>query len=313
VEIGLGGLDLVGIMEESFAAYSRGEAVVPPVGELLLEDPPGEVHIKHGYIRGDEFFVIKVASGFYRNPESGLPSGHGLMLLFSRKTGAPEAVILDEGYLTDMRTAAAGAVAARHLASHPIRRIGILGGGVQGRLQLRLLESVTDCRRALVWMRDAGKFQRYRSDLDAPETTVELAEAPAEVAAECDLIVTTTPSTTPLLRARDVRPGTHLTAVGSDTGGKIELDPEILGLADAVVVDSLSQSESRGEVYRAVEAGAIRRKDVLELGDVVRRDARVRTSEDQITVCDLTGVAVQDIRIAEAVYRRLENERESER
>ncbi len=301
IEEVLSQLDVVALMEEGFAAYSDGRAVVPPVGELIFEDPPGETHIKYGYIRGGDHYVIKIASGFYGNPELGLPSGSGMMLLFSQKTGFPEAVLLDEGHLTDVRTAAAGAVAAKHLAPSDVQRIGILGGGVQARLQLELLLPLISCRKVLVWMRDPGGVDSYLEYFADSGLEIESAASPGEVADGCTLIVTTTPSKTPLLSAERIRKGTHITAIGSDTVDKIELEPEILANADLVVVDSLSQSETRGEVFRAVEAGALRRDSVVELGAVISGRVPGRTDNQQITVCDLTGVAVQDLMIAQGV------------
>jgi len=294
-------IDVVGLMEEGFVAYSEGRAMVPPVGELIFEDPPGETHIKYGYIRGGDHYVIKIASGFYGNSEIGLPSGSGLMLLLSQKTGFLEAVLLDEGRLTDVRTAAAGAVAAKHLAPTNVRRIGILGGGVQARLQLELLQPLTSCRDVLVWMRDPAKFEPYVDYFSDSDLAIELAASSEEVADSCNLIVTATPSKTPLLSAASIQAGTHITAIGSDTVDKIELAPEILGNADLVVVDSLSQSEVRGEVFRAVDAGALSRETVVELGAVVAGHARGRVDDSQVTVCDLTGVAVQDLMIAQGV------------
>jgi ornithine cyclodeaminase len=301
-------VDVVGLVERGFVAYSRGEVVVPPVGELLFEQPPGECHIKYGYIRGDDLYVIKVASGFYENPHLGLPSSQGLMLLFCSRTGVPKAVLLDNGYLTDVRTAAAGAVAARHLAPREVNRIGIVGAGTQGRLQLRYLREVTSCRNALVWSPDPGEFPGYRSSFEESDLRVETTSDLAGLAAKCNLIVTATPSTTPLLQAEWIRPGTHITAVGSDTAHKIELDPAILGMADLVVADSLVQSESRGEIFRAVQAGTISRAGVAELGNVIAAPDRARSDDSQITVCDLTGVAVQDIQIAKAVYSGIAGE-----
>lgn len=298
-------LDLVDLMEQGFEAYSKGHAVVPPVGELIFEDPPGETHIKYGYIRGGDYYVIKVASGFYDNSELGLPSGHGLMLLFSQKTGFPEAVLLDEAYLTDVRTAAAGAVAAKHLAPSQVDRIGVLGGGVQARLQLEHALPHVDCRRVLVWMRNPDATASYREHFANAELQIELAASPAEVARDCNFIVTTTPAKEPLLRNDDIRPGTHITAMGSDTEDKLELDPQILGRADRVVADSLPQSESRGEVFQAVKSGALDRELVVELGAVIAGTAAGRTDDDQITVCDLTGVAVQDLMIAQGVLEGL--------
>lgn len=294
-------LDLVDLMERGFAAYSEGRVVVPPVGEMLFEDPPGDTHIKYGYINGGEHFVIKIASGFYNNPQLGLSSSQGMMLLFSQKTGVLESILLDEGHLTNIRTAAAGAVAAKHLAPGRIKRIGILGAGIQGKLQLEHLMGVVPCRDVSVWVPGPSETESYLEYFAETDLKIEIADTPEQVAEKCSLIVTSTPAKEPLLKADSIRPGTHITAMGSDTAEKIELDPEILGRADLVVVDSLSQSETRGEVFRAVEAGALSRGSVSELGAVISGQVEGRTSDNQITVCDLTGVAVQDLMIAEAV------------
>ena len=297
--------DQLAAMESAFTAYSSGQAVVPPVGELVFEHPPGDVHIKYGYLKSDDYYVIKVASGFYDNPGLGLPSSNGLMLLFSRKTGEGLAVLLDEGYLTDVRTAAAGAVAARYLAPDPVERIGIVGSGTQARLQVQYLSEVTGCRKVVVWGRTAGNVDLYRDEMEAMGFAVEVVESAGDVAARCNLIVTTTPSTAPLVGA--VRKGTHVTAVGSDSPGKQELDPSVLGGADLVVADSISQCLDRGEISGAIDAGMLGADDVVELGRIVAGDAPGRTSVEQITVADLTGVAVQDIAITRAVYEAIDS------
>lgn len=299
------GIDPLPLIEEGFAAYSQGRAVVPPVGEMVFDHPPGDVHIKYGYIKGDDHYVIKIASGFYDNPKVGLPSGNGMMLLFSQKTGELECLLLDEGYLTNLRTAAAGAVAAEHLAPRKVRTVGILGAGIQGRMQLEWLRRVRHFEEALVWGLDEAELAAYRRDMEPRGFRVRTTLSAEEVAAAARLIVTCTPSTRPLLRADWIRPGTHITAVGSDTPEKQELDPGILAKASRVVVDSLSQSELRGEVFKAVEAGVLRRESLIELGRVVTDPALRRASDDEITVADLTGVAVQDIQIATAVWDAL--------
>jgi ornithine cyclodeaminase len=295
-------IDLMPAIEAGFAAYSRDEAVVPPVGELLFEDPPGEVHVKYGYLKNDEYYVVKVASGFYLNPGLGLPSGNGLMLLFSRRTGALRSVLLDEGYLTDVRTAVAGAVAARYLAPGRIECIGIVGTGTQARLQLQYLRPVTECRRALVWGRSLQKLDRYRDDMAHAGFDIGTTCEMAEVGSACNLIVTATAATAPLLLDRHVRAGTHITAVGSDASYKQELDAAILGRADRVVADSFAQCRERGEIAHALRAGLIDAERVVELGAVISGAVNGRTSDAQITVADLTGVAVQDIQIAKAVF-----------
>lgn len=299
IEAVLPELDLVPLIADGFVAYSAGKAVVPPVGELLLED--GEVHIKYGCVIGDRDYVIKIASGFPGNPARGLPASNGLMLVFDQRTGEPTAILLDEGLLTDVRTAVAGAVAARQLAPKSIDGIGIVGTGTQARLQLEYLRSVTRCRDVLAWGRNPERLATYVEDVRSTGFRVEAAASVRELARACSLIVTTTSSTTPLLHADDVRPGTHVTAMGSDTPHKRELAGDLLARADVVVADSRAQCELRGEIARAIEDGTITMDDVVELGDVIAGRATGRTGPDQITVFDSTGVAVQDIRIAGAV------------
>ncbi|MGZ7065250.1 MAG: ornithine cyclodeaminase family protein [Candidatus Aminicenantales bacterium] len=298
-------IDPLPLIEEGFVAYSQGRAVVPPVGELIFEDPPGDVHIKYGYIKGDDHYVIKIASGFSGNPKLGLPSGNGMMLLFSQKTGVLECLLFDEGYLTNLRTAAAGAVAAKYLAPRTVRTAGILGAGVQGRMQLEHLRRVRDFEDAIVWGLDTGELSAYRRDMEPRGFRIRTTLDAEEVAASSNLIVTCTPSTKPLLRADWIRPGTHITAVGSDTAEKQELDAAILAKADRVVVDSLSQSELRGEAFKALGAGLIRKGDLIELGRVISEEKFRRGSQDEITVADLTGVAVQDLQISKAVWKAL--------
>ena len=301
----LRGLDPVPLIEAGFAAYSRGEVVVPPVGEMIFEDPPGDVHIKYGYIKGDDFYVVKLASGFYENPRRGLPSSNGMMLLFDLKTGEPRAILHDECLLTNIRTAAAGAVAARYLAPSRVTCAGILGAGAQGRLQLEYLRRVREFRDVCVWGLNEEELAAYKADMEPLGFRISTTLDPAEVAAAANVIVTCTPSTKPLLRLRDIRPGTHITAMGSDTAEKQELDEAILAAADRVVVDSISQSLYRGEAFRAMKAGAIGRERLVELGTVIMDPSLRRASDGETTVADLTGVAVQDIQIAKAVFRAL--------
>ena len=301
----LEGVDLLPLIETGFVAYSRGLSVVPPVGELVFEDPPGDVHIKYGYIKGGDIYVVKIASGFADNPKRGLPSGDGLMLVFDQRTGVLQAALLDEGYLTNLRTAVAGAVVARYLAPRDVSAVGILGAGVQGRMQLDWLRRVRRFDEAVVWGVDEDELALFRRDMEGPGLTIRTTLRAEEVAAAANLIVTCTPATRPLLRAEWIRPGTHISAIGSDTAAKQELDAAILARADLVVVDSLSQSELRGEVFRAVSAGAIGRERLVELGRVIEDPGLRRASADEITVADLTGVAVQDIQISAAVWDRL--------
>ena len=293
-------LDLMAAIESGFVDYSQGRAVVPPVGELILDR--GDVHIKYGYIKEEPYYVIKIASGFYGNPALGLASGNGMMLLFRQDTGEPVCTLLDEGWLTDIRTAIAGAIAAKYLAPKTVDRIGIVGTGVQARLQLRYLAGVTECRRVLVWGRGEGQLESYHGDASLDRFEIETTQDAASILQECNLVVTTTPAEKPILGVATLRPGTHITAVGSDTPHKQELESEILTRADAVVADSIAQCVARGEIFKALQTGGIVGEELVELGDVIAGRAAGRTSDNQITVADLTGVAVQDIKIATAVY-----------
>jgi ornithine cyclodeaminase len=153
-------------IEEGFVAYSQGKTVVPPIGELILENPHGEVHIKYGCITGDEYYVIKIASGFPENFKHKLPTGNGMMLIFSQKTGEPECALLDEAYLTDVRTAVAGAVVAKYLAPKEVHRIGILGAGVQGRMQLEYLKPIINCRDVVVYDINQTRLDQYKTDME---------------------------------------------------------------------------------------------------------------------------------------------------
>lgn len=298
-------------METGFVLYSEGQVEVPPVGFLHFEEPPGDVHIKYGFVSGDEYYVLKMASGFYNNADLGLPISDGLLLVFSQKTGELKLILLDKCWLTDVRTAAAGAVAAKHLAPKNIHRIGIVGTGVQARMQLEMLKDVVDCTSCLVWGRDSTKVQRMIADLRASESVqawglqIEAAPALDDLVSQCNLIVTTTSARSPLIRADQVQQGTHITAMGSDDHGKQELEAEVLGKADLVVADSVSQCVDHGECFGAVREGHIAADSILELGNVIKNGEIGRTTEDQITVADLTGVAIQDIQIAKMVARAL--------
>jgi ornithine cyclodeaminase/alanine dehydrogenase-like protein (mu-crystallin family) len=285
--------------------YSEGRVVVPPVGYLHFEEVSGDCHIKYGFNKDDDYFVVKIATGFYNNPNIGLPVGDGMMALFSQRTGRLEALLLDESYLTDMRTAAAGAVAAKYLAPKKVNRIGIVGTGVQARMQLEMLKNVTDCRDACVWGRDENKRERYKSDMLGHGFSVEAVPRLEELEANCNLIVTTTSAREPLLHATEIRPGTHITALGTDASGKQELDPMIFKLADVHVVDSIAQCVDHDDSSHAVKAGLMRKDQLVELGAVIRHPELGRTNDRQITVSDLTGIAVQDNQIAKLAFSSL--------
>jgi len=304
------GLDLstVDVVERAFAALAGGEVVMPPILSMDLPAANGEVDVKTAYIPGFDGFAIKVSPGFFDNPKLGLPSLNGLMILFSATTGLVQALFLDNGYLTDIRTAAAGAVAARHLAPSRVQTAGVIGTGVQARLQMQAAHLVRPFERLLVWGRDGAKAQACAEDLAALMGIEVLPVSdPAQLVAQSQLVVTTTPARTPVLRAEWLHPGLHVTAMGSDQHGKNEIDPKALAAADLYVADRVSQTEIMGELRSAQESGLWQGGIPAELGQVITGDAPGRRSDDDITIADLTGTGAQDTAIASHVFQMLQD------
>ena len=296
-------VDLMQEIETGFSAYSNGEVVVPPVGELNFENPPGDVHIKYGYIRDDDVYVIKIASGFYQNKLLGLSNGQGMMLVFDQKSGKPIGLLQDEGYLTDVRTAVAGAICAKYLAPKNIEAIGIVGTGVQARMQLEYLKNVTDCQNVIVWGRSKSALDQYKTSMGNSGFTIETTMVLDQITDNCNLIVTCTASEKPIIRKDHVKGKVHITAMGSDTPNKQELGSNVLSKADLVIADSRSQCEVRGEIHHAIRNSAVSMDSIAELGEIINGDRQGRTKSSEVTVADLTGVAVQDIQISKAVLK----------
>ncbi|MBW9051437.1 cyclodeaminase [Rhizobium mesosinicum] len=292
-------LDVVDVVEGAFKALATGDVIMPPILSMAIPAVNGEVDVKTAYIPGFDGFAIKVSPGFFDNPKIGLPSLNGLMILFSATTGLVEALLLDNGYLTDIRTAAAGAVAARHLAPSQVETAGVMGTGVQARLQIEAAHLVRPFGRVLVWGRDLAKAEICAHDIASTLGIEAMVEAdPARLLAESQLVVTTTPSLQPILKAEWLHPGLHITAMGSDQSEKNEIDPKALVTATTYICDRVSQCERLGELRSAVAAGLWQKAEPAELGAVASGLAAGRLSQADITICDLTGTGAQDTAIA---------------
>ena len=293
------GADAIDNVEQAFVALASGHVVMPPVLSMTIPEANGEVDVKTAYIPGFEGFAIKMSPGFFDNPKIGLPSLNGLMILFSAKTGLVEALFLDNGYLTDIRTAAAGAVAARHMAPAAVGTAGVMGTGLQARLQIEAAHLVRPFERVLVWGRDMAKAKTCAADIARILGVEAHAETdPARLVAQSQLVVTTTPACEPILKAEWLHPGLHITAMGSDQGEKNEIDPAVLVAADTYVCDRVSQCKKLGELRSAIAAGLWDRELPPELGAVASGAVAARRSDADITVCDLTGTGAQDTAIA---------------
>ena len=299
----------VAVMREAFRADGEGRTRVPAVINLDIPSARGEFHVKTAYIEGVPHIAVKVASGFFDNPAKGLPSGSGLMTLFDAATGLPTALLLDNGFLTDIRTAAAGALAADLLARQFIQTVGLLGSGVQARQQVRCLATVRRFQRVVAWSPNHANLERYCAEMSAEGFDAVAAQSAEEVCRSADVLITATPSRKPLVSAEWLKDGVHVTALGSDSPGKQELAAECLDSADLVVVDRFAQCSAFGELKHALDAGLLTRNDVhAELGAVVAGRKPGRTTDREITIADLTGVGFQDTAIASAALAWVQEE-----
>jgi ectoine utilization protein EutC len=276
------GHQAVNVVEEAFRMLASGKVIMPPILSMEIPDAHGEVDVKTAYIPGFDGFAIKVSPGFFDNPKLGLPSLNGLMILFSAKTGLVEALLLDNGYLTDVRTAAAG----------------VLGTGVQARLQIQAAHLVRPFKRVLVWGRDPVKAEACARDLASTLGVIAETATAERAVRESQLVITTTPSREPVLRADWLHPRLHITAMGSDQAGKNEIEPQAVARANLYVCDRVSQAEKLGELRASRAAGVLSKVTPPELGEIIAKTKPGRRTQDDITICDLTGTGAQDTAIA---------------
>ncbi|MEO9875528.1 MAG: ornithine cyclodeaminase family protein [Anderseniella sp.] len=297
------------LIEDAYRATSLGKVNLPPVGHIVFPEHDGDCHIKYGHVEGDPVFVIKVATGFYGNAANGLPSGNGISLVLCAQTGAVTAVLHDEMCMTDFRTAIGGAIATRLLCRTDAERITVVGSGVQARRQIEAHARLMPDRQLefQVWARSAERAALVVDELSDLGLSVVVAEDLEEACQDSDVVVTTTASTTPIIQRDWIRPGTHITAVGADAPGKQELDTQLVAGADLLIADLRSQCLDHGEVATAMRAGLLDPGQLAELGEVLDQRQPGRTTGEQITIADLTGIAAQDIAMARLVVSAFED------
>ena len=294
---------LIPIIEDAFKNLAQGKTTMPPILRLDIEKYHGETDVKAAYIEGLDSYAVKVASAFFNNPKLGLQSSTGLMILLDSQTGFIKSVLLDKGYLTDVRTAIAGAIAAKHLSNHDSTKAGIIGAGLQAKLQLEALTLVRKINTAYIWSRDSTKTNKFVEQIKDLNITLEVCSSAEEVLQKSEIVVTTTPSKSPLIKSNWLKKGLHITAMGSDAEQKNELDPLIIKQCDLYVPDSVSQTAILGELHHALEKNLVSSDyNYDELGNVILNSNLGRKSKDDITVCDLTGTGVQDTAIARHTF-----------
>lgn len=297
-------------IENAFTDLELKSVQMPPIMRVDIPENNGEVDIKSAYIPGHEMFAIKVSSGFFDNYKIGLPSTGGLMMLMNALNGQPEALLFDNGYLTDVRTAAAGAVAAKHLANETIHTVGVIGAGAQARYQLEALQKVRSFKEVNVFSKTKKRLAEFKEEMEAYlQVKINIKDNAQEVVENSDLVITTTPATSPVIQCDWVQAGTHITAMGSDAEHKQELDIAILQKA-TVVCDVIAQCEVLGELRAALEQNSIKNTEqIIELGELTAQKKQGRKSSDDITVADLTGTGAQDTKIALYAYKKLTEEK----
>ena len=298
------GSDLIPIIENAFIQLSNGNTTMPPILRLDIKEYHGEADVKTAYIKGLDSFAIKVASGFFNNPSIGLPTGSGLMILLDSKTGLLKAVLLDKGYLTDIRTAIAGSIASKYLSNENSRTVAIIGTGMQARLQLSSVCLVRNITHVNIWGRDESKIDKYIEDMkNFRDFKLVKCSSVESAVKESEIIITTTPSNSPLIQNQWLQSGQHITAMGSDAEHKNELDPEIILSCNCYVPDNLDQTRILGELNHAITKKIIDKdKKFTELGEIIINPSSGRKTENDITVCDLTGTGVQDTAIARYAF-----------
>jgi len=285
-------------------AQARGEVNSPPPGMLMLSDPAGECHIKYGHLDGSDTFVIKIACGFYENPKMGLSATSGMMLVLSAKTGVPVCVLDDKGWLTNARTAAAGALAAQAGAPPGVTRVGIICIGEQPALQAKWTCKLLGIKSVSVYGRTASHVKDYAERMAQGGFSVTATPDIATLMKSCNRVITTTPSNEALIMADDVQPGTHIVAMGTDNPGKQELDAALFPRAAVIMVDDHDQCVHHGDLGHAVRGGLVPEDADIALGAVLAGEKPGRTSDDDITIVDLTGIAAEDMAVAGLVWSR---------
>ena len=292
------GLDIPAVnaaIEEAFAEHGRGKVQMPP--KVYITFDHGDFRTMPAYIPSLGIGGVKIVNVHPENPVTGLPTVMALTVILSPETGIPEA-ILNATALTDLRTGAAGAVAARHLSSRKNVTLGMVGSGRQAQAQLEAISAELAIDEIRVWSRTEKNARAFCERYGDRECT----NMSLERVADCDLLVTTTPSRKPLVRDAWIRDGTHINAIGADAPGKEELDPAILSRA-TVFVDDPAQAVHSGEINVPIRDGIYSPERIAgTLGEVVL-GKKGRTTDEEITVFDSTGLAIQDLAIAEIAMK----------
>ena len=288
-------------VEQSFAAMARGQARNYPVVRELVGYRDAVFGVKTGCDTAAPILGLKAGGYWPHNLAQGLSNHQSSTLLFAPETGRASALV-SANYLTGVRTGAASAIATKHLSRPDASVLGLIGAGVQSQYQLRATLAVRPIRKVCAWNPSADKLAAFGRLVQELGLEFEAADRQA-VAASADILITVTPSQQALVEQAWVRPGTHISAMGADTRGKQELDPQLVAAA-ALFVDEAAQAISIGECQHAFASGLITQQSFRgSLGQVIAGLCDGRRSAQEITLFDGTGVALQDLVVADLAVR----------
>uniref|UniRef100_UPI0009BCA2F0 ornithine cyclodeaminase family protein n=1 Tax=Ensifer aridi TaxID=1708715 RepID=UPI0009BCA2F0 len=270
-----------------------------------LPPPRGEIDFKLGYYKANEVISMKASSGgFIDNPTAhGVPNGMASIFLFDARSGALICV-MDGSLILGLRTGASGAVSVKALARKDARKITSVGTGNQARMQIRAINEIMKIEVIHAWDSHPDTLSKYKTDIESEfGIPVIMANSKKEAVEQADILITTTRGKGSLVEADWVKPGTHIVAIGTDQRGKQELDPELFRNAK-IIVDSISQCTEKGETWHPLNKNIIARDDIHgEIGEVLLGRKPGRESDDEITIFDSTGMAIQDNTTASKIYR----------
>lgn len=291
------------VVEKAFKEHGLGKVQMPPKSYLYYPSYNGDLRTMPAYLEEEDITGVKIVNVHPENPEKGFPTVMALIVLISPKTGAPVAV-LDGTYLTDIRTGAAGGLAAKYLARKDSKIIGIVGAGRQARTQLAALCYFFEPELVRITSRRKQSVAQFKEDMKTSIACEIRWEEEVEKVCDCDILVTTTPVRKPLIKAEWIREGTHINAIGADAVGKEELDPELL-LTSKIIVDDMVQALHSGEVNVPLAKDYISENDIYcQLGEIIAGLKPGRTRNEEITIFDSTGLAIQDVASAQLAYKK---------
>ena len=298
--------ETIDVVEKAFEAHGKGKTQMPPKSYLFFSN--GDLRVMPAYLSPEDIAGVKIVSSHPNNPKKGLPTVMALIILNDPKTGEPMA-IMDGKYITDMRTGAAGGIAAKYLARKDSRVVGMIGSGAQAKTQLLALAEVITIDKVKVSSRTKSHAIRFTEEMSRTlDLNIVPTDSNEEAVRNSDIVVTTTPSRKPIVMSDWISDGMHINAIGADAPGKRELDADIL-LRSKIVVDDWKQASHGGEINVPLSKGIISKEDVHgELGEIVAGKKVGRENDEEVTVFDSTGLAIQDVSTAYLVYRKAEVE-----